>query len=61
MGSHASQLNQKERWQVISYIKSMSGGVVIPDALKTVEMEKVTDIIGTGSTVELLPETLAGH
>jgi len=35
--------------------------VVIPDALKTVEMEKVTDIIGTGSTVELLPETLAGH
>jgi mono/diheme cytochrome c family protein len=61
MGSHASQLNQKERWQVISYIKSMSGGVVIPDALKTLEMEKVTDIIGTGSTVELLPETLAGH
>lgn len=31
MGSHASQLNQKERWQVISYIKSMNGVASIPD------------------------------
>ncbi|MEN9001664.1 MAG: c-type cytochrome [Flavobacteriales bacterium] len=31
MGSHASQLNKKERWQVISYIKSMAGAASIPD------------------------------
>lgn len=33
MGAHASQLNQKERWQVINYIKSMDpANVIIPQA-----------------------------
>ncbi len=29
MGAHASQLNQKERWQVINYIKSMDEANVV--------------------------------
>ncbi|MEN8827312.1 MAG: cytochrome c [Flavobacteriales bacterium] len=29
MGAHASQLNQKERWQVINYINSMKGAEVL--------------------------------
>jgi len=37
MGSHASQLNQKERWQVISYIKSMNGVAVLADAVEELD------------------------
>ncbi len=33
MGAHKSQLNQKERWQVINYIKSMNGATVMPDPI----------------------------
>ena len=28
MGSHASQLSQKERWLIIEYIKTLQGGDV---------------------------------
>lgn len=31
MGAHNTQLNQKERWQVINYIKSINGAEVLPD------------------------------
>jgi mono/diheme cytochrome c family protein len=31
MGSHASQLNQKERWQVIEYVKLLQKGITTPE------------------------------
>ena len=37
MGAHNTQLNQKERWQVISYIKSMNGTEVIPNPAQSSE------------------------
>jgi mono/diheme cytochrome c family protein len=43
MGAHASQLNQKERWQIISYIKSMNGEVVMPDVVEELD-DKVKEV-----------------
>ncbi|HIP31843.1 MAG TPA: c-type cytochrome [Crocinitomicaceae bacterium] len=40
MGAHASQLNQKERWQVISYINAMNGAPIVADEVETVEEAK---------------------
>ena len=34
MGAHGSQVNQKERWQIINYIKSMNGAEVMPDPVE---------------------------
>ena len=31
MGAHASQLNKKERWQVISYINAMNGASIVEE------------------------------
>lgn len=54
MGAHASQLNQKERWQVINYIKSMNGATVLPDPVEhsgeevaTHSMEGMTEDLGS--------------
>lgn len=33
MGSHASQLNKKERWQVIQYVKFLQNGGKMPEGL----------------------------
>ena len=31
MGSHASQMSQKERWQVIEYVKCLQKGITSPE------------------------------
>jgi hypothetical protein len=31
MGSHASQLNQKERWQVLEWVKCLQKGITAPE------------------------------
>ncbi len=43
MGAHASQLNKKERWEVISYIKSMNGEASIPDPVMKMTSNVVTE------------------
>lgn len=42
MGSHASQLNKKERWQVISYINAMNGAPIVADEIKSLEKVSLT-------------------
>jgi hypothetical protein len=31
MGSHASQLNQKERWQILEWVKCLQKGIATPE------------------------------
>jgi mono/diheme cytochrome c family protein len=62
MGSHASQLNQKERWQIISYIKSMNGESVLPDVVEGLdnEIKETTVLVDSlihNESVEVLHET----
>lgn len=49
MGAHASQLNQKERWQIIAYIKSLNGEAVLPDVVEEIktEVEETLEMIDT--------------
>lgn len=36
MGSHASQLSKKERWQIIMHVKTLQGNTEVPDTNGTV-------------------------
>jgi mono/diheme cytochrome c family protein len=50
MGQHASQLNQMERWQVISYVKCLQQGVSAPeyDALGMLKLKTSAPADSTG-------------
>jgi hypothetical protein len=59
MGSHNSLLNQKERWQVINYIKSINGGASIPDPIAGEESKKTVNIAFDTTVNTLMVNTIA--
>ncbi len=54
MGSHASQLTKKERWQIIQYVKILQTGKKLPEVLASLETSAATPAI-TGAAI--VPET----
>jgi hypothetical protein len=49
MGSHASQLNQKERWQILEWVKCLQKGITAPE-YDAKDMLKVAAEAATDST-----------
>ncbi|MEN8810342.1 MAG: hypothetical protein ABF272_03010, partial [Flavobacteriales bacterium] len=56
MGAHASQLNQKERWQVINYINSMKGAEVMEgpcgEAKMTIPAVTIDTVVAIAQTAQ---------
>ena len=53
MGSHASQLNNEERWKVIRYVQTLQGNDMAMDGKESIEEEST----GSMTSEEVMDET----